>query len=307
MQDPQNPNLNQPPVGSPPSNQPTYPPQATPEPTPQPVTPVPPTEPAPMQQPVYAVPPQPMINPAPTGYPPQTPMSPEQMANPETSDKSYIMAVVLSYLFGTLGVDRFYLGYIGTGILKLLTFGGFGIWYFIDIARIIFGNLKDKQHQVLEGYYKNNRTLRMIFYIITGFQVVSFIIGVIIIVSFFRTATSGVNTAARDTEREVDIRYLQGQLEVYYAFTGAYPSLTDLNDASWRSTNMQGLDAEALKDPGGSSSVLANQPTKQQYSYEPYPDGCTTRTAISYTNYCISYTLTATNEDGSHFAKINLN
>lgn len=46
--------------------------------------------------------------------------------------KSKVVALILSIFLGELGIDRFYLGYIGTGILKLITCGGFGIWWLID-------------------------------------------------------------------------------------------------------------------------------------------------------------------------------
>ena len=51
---------------------------------------------------------------------------------------------MLSILVGTLGVDRFYLGKVGTGILKLITFGGLGIWYLVDIILIAIKKLDDK-------------------------------------------------------------------------------------------------------------------------------------------------------------------
>ena len=50
--------------------------------------------------------------------------------------KNWIAALILSILVGSLGVDRFYMGYIGTGILKLITFGGLGVWWIIDLILI---------------------------------------------------------------------------------------------------------------------------------------------------------------------------
>lgn len=58
--------------------------------------------------------------------------------------KSKTTAIILSVLLGTLGVDRFYLGYVGLGIVKLLTFGGFGIWWLIDLIMICTGSLQPK-------------------------------------------------------------------------------------------------------------------------------------------------------------------
>ena len=52
--------------------------------------------------------------------------------------KNKTTALILSILVGGLGVDRFYLGYTGMGVLKLLTGGCFGVLYIIDIAS---GNL----------------------------------------------------------------------------------------------------------------------------------------------------------------------
>ena len=51
-------------------------------------------------------------------------------------------ALLLSIFLGGFGVDRFYLGYIGMGILKLLTGGVFGILYIIDIIMIATGSLQ---------------------------------------------------------------------------------------------------------------------------------------------------------------------
>ncbi|GJJ78141.1 hypothetical protein EMPS_10500 [Entomortierella parvispora] len=59
------------------------------------------------------------------------------------SDRSYPIAILLSIFFGYVGVDRFYLGYVISALLKLATAGGFGIWYIVDILLIILGRLPD--------------------------------------------------------------------------------------------------------------------------------------------------------------------
>ena len=59
------------------------------------------------------------------------------------SDKDWMTAVLLSFFVGVLGIDRFYLGHTGLGILKLITFGGCGIWALIDLVLIAMGNVND--------------------------------------------------------------------------------------------------------------------------------------------------------------------
>ncbi|MDX5321267.1 MAG: TM2 domain-containing protein, partial [Bacteroidota bacterium] len=62
----------------------------------------------------------------------------------EGGGKDQLIALILCALLGGLGIHRFYLGYIGIGIIQLLTAGGCGIWFIIDLVRIITGDLKPK-------------------------------------------------------------------------------------------------------------------------------------------------------------------
>ncbi|MGR6916988.1 TM2 domain-containing protein [[Actinomadura] parvosata] len=63
--------------------------------------------------------------------------------------KSWIVAVLLCFFLGALGVHRFYVGKIGTGILQLVTLGGLGVWVLIDFIMILIGSFTDKQGQPL--------------------------------------------------------------------------------------------------------------------------------------------------------------
>ena len=58
--------------------------------------------------------------------------------------KSQIIAAVLAFFVGVLGIHRFYLGYTWQGVVQLLTGGGCGIWALIDFIRILIGDLGPK-------------------------------------------------------------------------------------------------------------------------------------------------------------------
>jgi TM2 domain-containing membrane protein YozV len=68
----------------------------------------------------------------------------ESSNNSQGGEKSQILAALLAFFIGSLGVHRFYLGYTWQGVVQLLTLGLCGIWSLIDFIRILVGDLKPK-------------------------------------------------------------------------------------------------------------------------------------------------------------------
>ena len=67
------------------------------------------------------------------------------MNTTEFSPRSRLVALLFCVLLGWIGVHRFYVGKIGTGLLMVVTIGGLGIWTLIDLILIALGSFRDKE------------------------------------------------------------------------------------------------------------------------------------------------------------------
>src|SRR6266542_1989150 len=139
--------------------------------------------------------------------------------------------------------------------------------------------------------------------------VVSIIVG--ILATLVAMTFSGVQAKNRNAKRQSNVNSLQSQLETYYAEKTKYPSLAELNNASWRQQNLKQTPAFTITDPQWNSkitacttagkAVLATTPAVKCYSYQATTtDGsaCTDANVA-----CTQYTITGTLEGGEKYVK----
>lgn len=140
----------------------------------------------------------------------------------------------------------------------------------------------------------------------SGFTIVELLIVIVVIgilAAIVITTFTGVQKKGRDADRKSDVNAIYSQVEVYFAQEGKYPSLTQLNDSTFRTANLKGLQDDALTDPKGSAATLVGTPAANSYAYAVTPSGCDNGTGGD----CTGFTLTATLESGGTFAKTGSN
>jgi prepilin-type N-terminal cleavage/methylation domain-containing protein len=138
-----------------------------------------------------------------------------------------------------------------------------------------------------------------------GFTIVELLIVIVVIgilAALVIVTYNGIQQKARDTERKTDVNAIHGQVEAYYAQNGKYPTLANVNDATFRSNNMKGLDPAALQDPKGTSQAVCASGA-DCYLYVAAPANCDNAA----NGDCASYTLTANLEAGGTYVKQSLN
>ena len=116
---------------------------------------------------------------------------------------------------------------------------------------------------------------------------------------------AGIAEKQRDDTRQQDISEIRDELEAYYTQNNKYPTLSELNDETWRAKNMKGLDSSVLQDPSSHSNIIIGKPAKDVYAYTV--TAASGKSCDNIKALCTQYTLTATLEGGGTYVKDNLN
>ncbi len=112
---------------------------------------------------------------------------PDESRSQLVSDKHFL--AVLSFMWGMFGVDRFYLGKWVTGLVKLVTFGGFGVWLIVDLAIIMTGGMRDAHGRPLKDFeqYKGFAAKTVLWFaIVTG--IVTLVLGIATVYGLYELA-----------------------------------------------------------------------------------------------------------------------
>ena len=144
-----------------------------------------------------------------------------------------------------------------------------------------------------------------------GFTIVELLIVIVVIgilAALVITTFTGIQKKGRDTERTTDVKALHSQLEAYFAQNGKYPLLADVQNNTWLTTNMKGLDVEAAHDPkGAAGNNIAAANATNVYGYVVTVDGTAACDNVAPATECGKYVLTATLEAGGTYGKNSLN
>lgn len=190
------------------------------------------------------------------------PVTPPHLVSP----KSAVATLLLCLFLGTLGIHRFYVGKIGTGILMLLTGGGFGIWTLIDLIVIACNEFKDKEGRYVE-FVRTDTSPFMKVIIAIAVVIGAFILFILLMIALAFYATSGITDTVRnqlsalrsgDYVKAYTFTSKEFQnatsLEQFKQFVDMNPSLKNNQDSSFYSReikNNEGMIKGTLKASDG--------------------------------------------------------
>ena len=77
------------------------------------------------------------------------PLDPLERAVFPEGGRSWVVTMLLALCFPLIGIHRFYTGHVLSGLLQLVTLGGVGVWWLLDVIRILFGSFRDSEGRPL--------------------------------------------------------------------------------------------------------------------------------------------------------------
>lgn len=141
------------------------------------------------------------------------------------SPKSAVTALLLNLFLGIFGAHRFYVGKNGTGLLMLLTMGGFGIWVLVDLIFIVTNKFEDKEGRLLE-LTRNPSSFKTAAMVISA-VVAWLLLFIIMIFTLVMYLTSGLVDAIDNQLTALR----SGDIEKAYSYTSKdFQKSTSIND-----------------------------------------------------------------------------
>lgn len=201
----------------------------------------------------------------------------------EKSEKSAVTALLLCMFLGSLGIHRFYVGKIKTGILMLITGGGLGIWTLIDLITIACCDFTDSNGKYLIFSRGRASPLKLIL-IIIGSVLAALIVYVVSIVAlvFYLTApmTNVIQnqlTALRAGNIDKAYSYMANQTKVdvtlndFKQFMQTYPIMTTNVSASFperKISDGEGYAAGTLVTKEGTKTIVEYRLAKENNQWK---------------------------------------
>ncbi|MCK4808120.1 MAG: TM2 domain-containing protein [Candidatus Aenigmarchaeota archaeon] len=166
------------------------------------------------------------------------------MSKEKIKEVSWASTLWLSFFLGFFGVDRFFMGKTKTGILKLITVGGFGFWYLIDLILI----MKSYKFENIKWKFPENKTIHIV------------AICLLLVLAIFSGSEPTQNTITQQ-----EIIPIEVTIDELYSSFGAYSDLSDIQKENLYETKYEGktiktsIRADRISDATLSSQYVVLQ------------------------------------------------